>query len=90
MAFGLTDDSCGPIAALDPADIPALMATVETDAAERGVAEMSFTVPMTNATAIDHALARGFQLDTWFGFVLSSSDEMRLDRYILTQPTYIL
>jgi GNAT superfamily N-acetyltransferase len=90
MAFGLAVDSCGPIGALDPADIPALMAAVETDAAERGVAEIGFTVPMSNSTAIEHGLARGFRLDTWFGLVLSSSDDMQLDRYILTQPTYIL
>ena len=28
--------------------------------------------------------------DTWFGLVLSSSESMQLDRYILTQPSYIL
>lgn len=90
MAFGIAVDSCGPIGAIDPADVPALMATVENDAAERGVAELGFTVPMSNSTAIDHGFARGFRLDTWFGLVLSSSHEMQLDRYILTQPTYIL
>jgi GNAT superfamily N-acetyltransferase len=90
MAFGLAVDACGPIGALDPADVPALMATVETDAADRGMAELGFTVPMSNSAAIEHAFARGFRLDSWFGLVLSSSQEMQLDRYILTQPTYIL
>ncbi len=90
MAFGIAGDSCGPIGALDPADLPALMATVENDAAERDVAELGFSIPTANSTAVDHVLARGFKVDTWFGFILSSSNEMQLDRYILTQPTYIL
>ena len=70
MAFGIAGDSCGPIAALDPADLPALMAAVENDAAAREVAELGFSVPMANSTAIAYALARGFKVDTWFGFIL--------------------
>ena len=66
------------------------MAAVENDAAAREVAALGFSVPMANSTAIAYALARGFKVDTWFGFILSSSDRMQLDRYILTQPTYIL
>ena len=90
MAFGIAGDSCGPIGALDPADLPALMATIENDAAERDVTELGFTIPMANSTALDHVLARGFKVDTWFGFILSSTGRMQLDRYVHTQPTYIL
>lgn len=90
IALGVAGDASGPIVALDPADIPALMATVESDAAARDVKELGFTLPMTNTTGIDYALARGFKVDTWYGFILSSDDRMQLDRYVMTQPTFIL
>jgi GNAT superfamily N-acetyltransferase len=90
MAFGIAGDACGPIGVLDPGDLPALMATVESDAAGRDVPELGFSVPMSNSTAIGYALARGYKVDTWFGFILSSSDRMQLDRYVMTQPNYIL
>jgi GNAT superfamily N-acetyltransferase len=89
MAFGMDGDCTGPIGVLDPADLPALMGTVENDAVERDVKELGFTIPMVNATALDHVLGRGFHVDTFYTFLLSSSTEMRLDRYIETQPTFI-
>lgn len=88
-AFGVDAEGTGPIAALDPRDLPSLMATVENDAVEREVKEMGFTIPMVNATALGHVLERGFQVDTFYTFILSSSDRMRLDRYVETQPTFI-
>jgi GNAT superfamily N-acetyltransferase len=88
-AFGMDEDGTGPIAALDPGDLPALLATVENDAAERGVKELGFTIPMVNSIALDHVLGRSFHLDTFFTFILTSSDHMRLDRYVVTQPTFI-
>ena len=91
MAFGLAGDACGPIGALDPADVPALMATVETRCgrARRAPSSGSRSRCRTRPPSSTR-FARGFRLDTWFGLVLSSSREMQLDRYILTQPTYIL
>ncbi len=91
MAFGTSAaDMSGPIGALDPADLPALMATVESDAATRGVEELGFTIPMNNRTALDFVLSRRFQVDTFYTFVLSSDDRMRLDRWVQTQPTFII
>ena len=89
MAFGMGGDCTGPMGALDPADLPALMGTVENDAVERDVKELGFTIPMVNATALGHVLGRGFHVDTFYTFILSSSHQMRLDRYIETQPTFI-
>lgn len=89
MAFGMDGDCTGPMGALDPADLPALIGTVENDAVERDVKELGFTIPMVNATALGHVLGRGFQVGTFYTFILSSSDQMRLDRYIETQPTFI-
>ena len=91
MAFGTSaSDSSGPIAALDPGDVPALMTTVENDAAARGVKEVGFTIPMVNRAALDHALGRHLPIDTFYTFVLSSDDRMRLDRWVQTQPSFII
>ena len=91
MAFGTSAaDMSGPIGALDPTDLPALMATVENDATARGVEELGFTIPMINRTALDFVLSRRFQVDTFYTFVLSSDDRMQLDRWVQTQPSFIL
>ncbi len=91
MAFGTSAaDMSGPIGALDPGDLPALLATVENDAAARGVEELGFTIPMINRTALDYVLGRGFRIDTFYTFILSSDDRMRLDRWVQTQPSFII
>jgi len=91
MAFGTSAaDLSGPIGALDPADQPALMATVENDAAARGVEELGFTIPMVNRTALNFALGRSLKIDTFYTFVLGSENRMRLDRWIQTQPSFII
>lgn len=91
MAFGASAaEMSGPIGALDPGDVPALMATVENDAAAREIEELGFTIPMLNRPALDFALSRRFRVDTFYTFVLSSDDRIRLDRWVQTQPSFIL
>jgi GNAT superfamily N-acetyltransferase len=98
MAFGATRDAparakgreTGPIGALDPADVPALIATVENDAAASGIELLGFTVPMVNSTAMAHVLGRRFQIDPVYLFILSSDQRMRLDRWVQTQGEYIV
>jgi GNAT superfamily N-acetyltransferase len=90
IAFGASGSSTGPIAALDPADLPALLATVENDAASRGVEELGFSVPLANSVAVSHVLERGFRIDPFYTLILSSGHRMRLDRWVNTQPNFIV
>jgi GNAT superfamily N-acetyltransferase len=90
FAFGAEGMNAGPIAALDPADLPALLALVESDAAARKVETLSLVVPMVDHTAIAHLLARGFRIDPFYVFVLADADDMRLDRWVHTGPVFIL
>lgn len=90
FAFGASGSNTGPVAALEPSDLPALLGVVETDAAGRALDEIGFTVPMTNATAMEHLLARRFQIDPFYTFILASDTNLRLDRWILTGPAFIL
>lgn len=78
---------CGPIAALDTADLPALIDHVLAEAPAGP--ELSFTVPLANRTATEHLLALGGRIDPFYICVLSSED-LSLDRYIHTSPSFII
>ena len=78
----------GPIGALDPADVPHLIDHVLAEAPDGS--ELSLTVPMANATAVSHLLALGGKIDPFYVTVLTSHEDMALDRYIHTSPCFIL
>ena len=81
---------CGPIAALDAADQPAILAHVESRAAELGVAELSLELPMVNEVAIRHLLDRDLRFDPFYTFLMSSRPFGRFDRYIGFSPPFVL
>ena len=78
----------GPMGALDPADVPHLIDHVLAEAPDGS--ELSLTVPMANATAVSHLLALGGKIDPFYVTVLTSHEDMALDRYIHTSPCFIL
>lgn len=81
---------CGPIAALEAADQPSILAHVETRAAELGVVELSLELPMVNAVAVRHLLDRGFRFDPFYTFLMASRPFGRFDRYIGFSPPFVL
>jgi GNAT superfamily N-acetyltransferase len=87
---GVTDfpPTCGPMAALDPADLPALIDHV-LDSVTPGQ-EVSLGVPMSNRVAVSHLLGKGGKIDPFYLAVLSSQKGLQLDRYIHTSPSFIL
>jgi GNAT superfamily N-acetyltransferase len=90
FAFGASGDTVGPLGVLEPADMPALLAVVETHAAEAGIAELFFSTPLANAVAVDYFLGRGYRLDPFVAAILADDLSMHLDRWIHTNPSYIL
>ena len=90
FAFGASGDASGPIGALDPADMPALLGTVENHASESGIPELDFSVPLANAVAVDYLLGRGYRIETFVAAILADDLSMHLDRWIHTNPSYIL
>lgn len=90
FAFGAHDELAGPMAALDPADIPALLAFVETRAAEAGEPNIDFSVPMANTLAVRPLLDRGLRIDPFVAMLLADDDSMHLDRWVHTALSYIL
>lgn len=89
FAFGHLDELSGPIGALDPADIPALLDHVENHAAEIGATNLYFSTPLRNHTAVQHLLGRGYMLDPFLTSFLADSDWLPVDRWIHTGISYI-
>ncbi len=90
FAFGYEDELTGPIGALDPSDIPALLDQVENHAAEVGAPNLYFSTPLANHTAVAHLLGRGYTIDPFFASFLADADWLKLDRWIHTGISYIL
>ena len=90
FAFGYEDELTGPVGALDPADIPALLDHVENHAAEIGAPNVYFSTPLANHTAVTHLLGRGYTIDPFFASFLADDDWLQVDRWIHTGISYIL
>jgi GNAT superfamily N-acetyltransferase len=90
FAFGALDELTGPMGVLEPADMPALLAHVETEAAKAGETNIYFSTPLDNHDAVRHLLGRGFTLDPFVVALLADDRSMRLDRWIHTGLSYIL
>jgi hypothetical protein len=80
--------TCGPLGALQADDVPALIDKVIDSAPD--ATELCFTVPLVNAGAVSHLLGLGGKVDPFYLAVLSSADNMKLDRYLHTAPSFIL
>jgi len=80
----------GPIASLEPADQPAILAHVEARAAALEIEKLGFEVPMVNDVALRHLLDRGFRMDPFYTFLMSSRPFGSFDRYIGFSPPFVL
>lgn len=80
----------GPYAALDPADLPTLLADAESAAAAAGHGTLTFDVPLPARSAVDHLLQRGFRVDPFVMLFFSDAPADGLDRYVLTSPPFFL
>ncbi len=80
----------GPVASLEPADQVSILAHLETRAAELGQAELSLELPMINEVAMRHLLGRGFRMDGFYTFLMSSRPFGSFDRYICMSPPFVL
>jgi GNAT superfamily N-acetyltransferase len=80
----------GSVAALDPEDLPVLLAAVERESALAGHSTLALDVPLLNSAALRHLLARGFRLDPLVSLFLSDEPIGRFDRYVCTTPPLFL
>ncbi|HXJ66610.1 MAG TPA: GNAT family N-acetyltransferase [Actinomycetota bacterium] len=80
----------GPIAALDPGDLPDILLHVEGRAAARGFGSIELQVPGPNEVAARHLLARGFRVDPWINLLMSNREFGRFDRVLPFGPPLFL
>jgi hypothetical protein len=90
VGYGYVGPNNGPMALLDPADFPAVLAHAESSAHARGAAEAGFEVPMINGAAVDYLLRRGFRMDDFFAFFMTEAPFGRFEQYICTSPPFFM
>jgi GNAT superfamily N-acetyltransferase len=86
----ITKAGAGPIAALDPDGLPAILGHVEARAVELGVERLELEVPGINVAAMRHLLGRGFIIDPWVNLLMSSRPFGQFDRFIGYSPPVFL
>lgn len=84
------DRGSGPLAVLDPADLPALLAHAEALAYARGVKRFGLDVPSVNETAVTYLLGRGYRIDPFLTFFMSDRPFGSFERYIVTTPSFFI
>lgn len=93
MAVGFAfvgKDGTGPIAAVDPVELPGILLHVEGRASEMGIEKLDFQLPAPNEVATRHLLDRGFRLDPWVNLLMSDRPFGRFDRIISFGPPVFL
>lgn len=91
IGFGFVAASrSGPVAARRPEDLPAILLHLEGRAHALGAERLAFEIPGSNGEAIRHLLARGWQLDPFFTFLMANRPFGKLDRFIGFMPPFTL
>jgi GNAT superfamily N-acetyltransferase len=81
----------GPIAAVEPVDMPAVLAHVEQAAYESGCEELTLTVPLSATIAIHWLLeVRAFRVHPFYQLLLADGPWARFDRYLPFNPSLLL
>lgn len=80
----------GPVAALHPDDQVPILLQLESRAAALGRESLAVEVPMINAVAMRHLLARGYQIDQFLSFLMASRPFGRFDRFLGFSPPFVL
>lgn len=80
----------GPIAALEPSDLPGILFHVEDRAASLGLERIEFQLPGPNEAGARHLLSRGYRIDPWVNLLMSDRPFGRFDRFIGFSPPYFL
>jgi hypothetical protein len=80
----------GPIGAIEPELLPAILLHLEDRAAENGFERIEFQVPAPNEVATRHLLARGFRIDPWINLLMSNRPFGKFDRFLGFGPPVFL
>lgn len=90
VGYGYAGEVSGPFALLNADDYPAVLSHAESAAASAGQARFGMEVPMINRMAVDHFVARGYQMDSFTAVAMKDSPFGQYDKYIVTSPPFFL
>jgi hypothetical protein len=90
IGYGYVGATTGPIALLDPAAFPAVLAHAETEAAKHPDPSFRVMVPLVNREAVDYLLGRGFRLEAFPLVLMSDAPLGDFTRYLGTNPPVFL
>jgi hypothetical protein len=90
VGYGYFGKGAGPIALLDAADFPAVLARAESEAAARGDDEFGMQLPLINRRAVNYLLGRGFQLEDFTVFFMSDEPFGRFENYVISSPPFFM
>jgi len=86
----LGPDGAGPMAALEPSDLPAILLHVEGLARSIGLQSLELQLPAPNAIAIRHLMSRRYRFDSWINTLMSDRPFGQFDRFIPFSPPLFL
>ncbi len=90
VGYGYLGQFMGPVALMADADFPAALAHAETTWHAQGQPRIGFELPLINKAAVDHLVRRGYRLEAFFAFFMSSAPFGKLENYICTSPLFFL
>jgi GNAT superfamily N-acetyltransferase len=90
VAYGYVGERSGPVAALEASDTTAVLAFLESRAAERGQKEVGFWLPSVNREATAYLLGRGFRIDPFVATFFTDEPDTGLERYLVTSPPFFV
>ena len=82
----LGEDGAGPMASLEPSDLPAILLHAEGVARGLGLERLELQLPAPNAVGIRHLLSRRYQLDRWINPLMSDRPFGQFDRFVPFSP----
>jgi GNAT superfamily N-acetyltransferase len=83
-------DGSGPMAVLEPSDLPAVLLHVEGVARSIGLERLELQVPAPNDVAIHHLMGRRYRFDSWINILMSDRPFGQFDRFIPFSPPLFL
>jgi GNAT superfamily N-acetyltransferase len=89
VGYGYVGGSHGPFAVLDDHDFPAVLAHAESLVAEKGE-DFGVSVPLVNQKAIDHLMARKYQIDSFSALLMSNVPFGKFENYLTFAPEFFL
>ncbi|MGQ0604897.1 MAG: GNAT family N-acetyltransferase [Anaerolineales bacterium] len=90
VGYSYLGKGAGPMALLNDADFPAVLAHAESDSAAKGESHFGMELPMINQAAVRYLLDRGYQIDSFVVLAMSDEPFGKFENYVCTSPPFFM